>query len=364
MTWGTISGGPINFFNWSMAYPYNYSTNYGGQYQYNLMPSFLSPNQAFDIQNMFNPFYNIAQMMNRFYCSINPFQSMQQAMLQQAASAQGYDIGMNIGLNVAIQNVTSNISTLKSQISKALESDKLNDKQKVELKAILKEIETLERRVESLAHLRNQGASTQQIQTEVDSISKELNKLTEKAKELAKKISADLVKVETKPEVEDGTPVEGDTPGDNEEITTLSVPNDAEVIDICVNINDAVKGLGTDDSKLEAAMKMIDANNVIEVFTKWDETYGNYKPYKADKDGLIETLMDDCEGKEKEKIGNYIVNALETRARALGLNLDKEIAEARLALKGNWIGWHNDDKIQDSINNIVAKIIAKELENK
>ena len=150
MTWGTISGGPINFFTWNSLYPYNYSSNYGGQYQFNVMPSYLTPAQAFGIQNVFNPFYHFSQMMGRVNSMLNPFANMQQMMLNQAAYANGYAIGENIGTGVIAQNLGSNIAGLKSQLEQALTSDKLTAEQKDELRALKREVEALEDRFNEL----------------------------------------------------------------------------------------------------------------------------------------------------------------------------------------------------------------------
>ena len=366
MTWGTITGGPIDLFTWGMMYPYNYTTNYGGQYQYNLMPSCLTPNQAFNIQNLFNPTFQISQMMNRFWSFFNPWQNMQQSFLAQSAYVQGNAMGVNIVNNSAAQSLASNISSLKSQLNQAAESDKVKDEDKKQLKALLKELEKLEKRFENLALLQKQGATGEQFKAGLDAIRNDFNKIKEQAQKLAEKIAAYVKEAEEVEETDKTDETEDDTDGtveidgDGTVFETQSTDETSYLRDICDTINDAVKGLGTDEEKLELAMAAINGNNVIEVFAQWNTTYGQYKPYKSDKDCLIETLMDDCEGKEKEKIGTYIVDALEARADALGINLDNEITGARMALKGNWLGWHNDDAIQERVNDIVAKIAAYE----
>ena len=72
--------------------------------------------------------------------------------------------------------------------------------------------------------------------------------------------------------------------------THMQVSQDVQ--DIVKDIYVATKGLGTDNEKLNDAIGKIDKDNVLEVFSHWNETHLNsFSSY--DENGLIETIYDE-----------------------------------------------------------------------
>ena len=373
MTWGTISGGPINLFTWNSLYPYNYATNYGGQYQFNVMPSYLTPAQAFGIQNVFNPFYNIAQMMGRFNSMFNPFMNMQQMMMNQAAYANGYAIGENIGNGVIAQNLGSNISGLKSQLEQALTSDKLTAEQKDELRALKREVEALEDKFNELMELQKHGATPQQIKAGISQLSEQYRELRDKIQAKAEEIQAELeasVEETTTPETttpETTSPTSGTTPeaatavlagkygqlnvsSFNDDIVTADI-DDENVRKIVNTIYQKVDGIGSGNIK-KYLEDNINKENVVEVMLQWNKHYAEgYR--EADPLGLTETLMDE-RFMTGDKIAGVILSALEERLKDYqGIDVElyntanTQLAIARRELQ-SW--WSNEDKMSEAIN--------------
>ena len=377
MTWGTISGGPINFFTWNSLYPYNYSSNYGGQYQFNVMPSYLTPAQAFGIQNVFNPFYHFSQMMGRVNSMLNPFANMQQMMLNQAAYANGYAIGENIGTGVIAQNLGSNIAGLKSQLEQALTSDKLTAEQKDELRALKREVEALEDRFNELMELQKHGATPQQIKAGISQLNEEYRELRDKIQAKAEEIQAEIEAATPTTPGDDTTPGVGTTPGDTTPGSEPSVPGDGEspgkagalsvvpfnenmvaadiddesVRVIVNNIYQKVDGIGSGNIK-KYLEENITKDNVVEVMLQWNKHYAEgYQ--EADPLGLTETLMDE-RFMTGDKIAEVLLNALEDRLKDYdGIDVElynmanTQLAIARRELQ-SW--WSNEDKMSEAIN--------------
>lgn len=364
MTWGTISGGPINFFTWNSLYPYNYSSNYGGQYQFNVMPSYLTPAQAFGIQNVFNPFYHFSQMMGRVNSMFNPFANMQQMMLNQAAYANGYAIGENIGTGVISQNLGSNITGLKAQLEQALTSDKLTAEQKDELRALKREVEALEDRFNELMELQKYGATSQQVRAGITQLSEEYRELRDRIQAKAEEIQAELGGASSS---EDGdtddistTVPEGQTISGklgtlelvsfNEDMVAADVDDD-NVREIVNTIYQKVDGIGSGNIK-KYLEENINKDNVVEVMLQWNKHYAEgYE--KADPLGLPETLMDE-RFMTGDKIAGVILSALEERLKDYqGIDVElynmanTQLAIARRELQ-SW--WSNEDKMSEAIN--------------
>lgn len=375
MTWGTTSCGPINLFTWSSLYPYNYSSNYGGQYQYNVMPSYFTPGQAFGLQNIFNPFYQISQMMNIYSSNFNPFQNMQQMYLNQAAYANGYAIGENIGNNVVAQNLANNIASLKSQLEAALTSDKLTDAQKNQLRELKRQVEALLNKLNDISELQRRGATPQQISTAISQISSEYNELKARVQEVAEAIQEQLAGNDDDPVGEGEDPAAEVTPGGTpqgpvEPGTTPAAPrvgnldtvsfnadivaadvDDESVREIVNTMYQKIDGAGSGGIK-KYLEENITKDNVVEVMLQWNK---HYAPLYAEDDplGLPETLMDE-RWMTGDKIAKVMLEALEERLKDYQ-GVDTEVynaASVQLAVArrelDSW--WSNEDKMSEAIN--------------
>lgn len=372
MTWGTISGGPINLFTWNSLYPYNYATNYGGQYQFNVMPSYLTPAQAFGIQNVFNPFYNISQMMGRFNSMFNPFMNMQQMMMNQAAYANGYAIGENIGNGVIAQNLGSNISGLKSQLEQALTSEQLTAEQKDELRALKREVEALEDKFNELMELQKHGATPEQIKAGISQLNEQYRELRDKIQAKAEEIQAEIEAAAGATTTDEGT--ETGDPADpavttpaggvatpsklgaldlvpfNEDMVAADV-DDENIRQIVNTIYQKVDGAGSGRIK-KYLEENITKDNVVEVMLQWNKYYAPIYE-KADPLGFTETLMDE-RFMTGDRIAEVVLEALEARLQDYqGIDVElyntanTQLSIARREVE-SW--WSNEDKMSEALN--------------
>lgn len=383
MTWGTISGGPTNLFTWNSLYPYNYATNYGGQFQFNVMPSYYTPQQAFDIQNLFNPFYQFNSIMNSFTSAMNPFQNMQQMMMGQMAYNQGYQIGENIGLNTSMQSSASNISSLKSQLEQALTSDNLTAEQKNQLRALKREVETLEDKLNNLAQLRQAGATTEQVRVALTQINSEYRELRDRIAAKADKIQAEITGTESNPETTETTEIT-ETPEStpattiSEKIGELDVPafdatgnivaadvDDENVREIVNTIYQKVDGMGSGGIK-DYLDDHINKDNVVEVMLQWNKHYA--EGYSEDDPlGFTETLMDERSFSGR-KLCTQILKSLEARLKdyqGIDTQLYNE-ANTKLNIarrEHDATFWTDEDKMSEALNaahyNIVLLMAKK-----
>lgn len=86
-----------------------------------------------------------------------------------------------------------------------------------------------------------------------------------------------------------------------------------EAREICDDFYRAVDGLGTDDKLFEKTLSRLNADNIMEVMSNWDETYG--EDYK---ERFIDSFLGDADPSQKKEFGLKIVQALEERADKLG----------------------------------------------
>lgn len=355
MFWG-INTMP-NLYTWNSLYPYNFATNYGGSVQFNTIPMTYSPQEAFAMRNFGNPFFYCAQMMNNTYSAFNPYQNMQTVALQQYGFNQGLEIGNNIGLDSRFGYTSQNISSLKSQVEAALKSDKLTDNQKAKLEALKQEIEALEKRVSDLSMLRQRGATSEQVSEALNFINRDYKALNEKAVELANVIKEEIATGATETDETDETETAG---GKSTTKSGKSHTSSDDAQSICRDINKAIYGIGTDYDKtekgLKPSMERINGDNVMDVIDQWDKTYAKIGVYADDKNGFIESLMDDCEWGQKEEIATYLIDALEEYAHNAGIDADEEIANARYASSSNWLGYSSTKEICRAVNALIEKI--------
>lgn len=355
MTWGTISGGPINFFTWNSLYPYNYSSNYGGQYQFNVMPSYLTPSQAFGIQNVFNPFYHFTQMNASLYSMMNPFANMQQMMLGQAAYASGVNIGITLSNQNSVRMLTGDITSLKGQLKQALESDKLTDEQKDKLNSLLAKLEALENKLKDLTVLQQQGADPQSVKAALSELNNEFKTLRDDVQKTAQEIKTEIEEgeeaaEETTPghEGAETTEPQGDTdPQGN--VDTLTKRKEARII--CDAFADSIDGWGTKDKDFEAALSAINSDNVIEVMQQWNKTYK-----EEYNETFMETFMWDADHGQKRDFGKYILEQLQERADAAGIDIDRETVKIRRELNSWWI----KNNISKDFDALFERIVAAE----
>ncbi|MBQ8167887.1 hypothetical protein IJZ97_00510 [bacterium] len=367
--------GMINFGLWNSLYPYNYSTNVAGRWQFNVMPLDYTPQQAFAIQNLFNPFYHFANFMNSANAISNPFQNPQQAYFNNAAYAQGYQAGDSIGLNVALQNSNGNIASLKAHLESALSSDKLNAQQKNRLETLKKEVEILEQRMQDLVALRQRGAQNNQVRAGLSQINEFYRDLRDRVRQAAEEIQAQISAGSSTGSTENGnsTGSTGSTGAGaevservqnlnvttfNENIVTADV-NDAQVSEIVNNIYQKVDGVGSSDAK-KYLDENINKDNVVEVMLHWNKHYAEQYA-EADPHGFTETLMDErlVSGR---KLCTKVLESLEERLEeykdidtACYNEAKTQLSIARREHDATF--WTSEDKMSEAINKAHKAIV-------
>lgn len=102
-----------------------------------------------------------------------------------------------------------------------------------------------------------------------------------------------------------------------------------EVREICDDFYRAIDGLGTDDKLFEKTLSRLNADNIIEVMSNWEQTYGeDYKEH------FIDSFLGDADPSQKKEFGLKIVQALEERADKLGYDeyYTKTATKAKISL--------------------------------
>lgn len=374
-------------------YPWSQVTNYGDQYQYTIMDTRVPAQTAFMAQNCLNPMfwaqYNLQQSMMPFNV-FNPADMInQQAMANY--SKQVDQLIASLELKNSFSNTGADISSFKGQITQLLGKNDLPADKKAELENIKKQIEAVEKKYQE-AYAKAQRQDLENAQIELEAIKGELITLKEAAKKIAEGLaqaSTDTTATGTTTQTPTGTSTTTTTGGTStsttgtststagNDTTTTATATDTQnseaqqaaekqklynLNQICHMLDKAMDGLGTDYDGEKGMKTVLEAlvapDNVVELWDQWNKTYGKQGSYASDDDGFIETLMDECEGDQKEEIATILIDAMEQRAIAAGIDVDTEVAAARNAIKSNWIGWRSDDNIQAAMLALYNKLKA------
>ena len=87
---------------WSMLYPYNFITNYGGRYQFNTIDTTqYTPQEAYAMRNVGNPYYQINTLCYNIAASNCPSPAANYAA--QAGAEMGLEAALNAGNKIDIQ---------------------------------------------------------------------------------------------------------------------------------------------------------------------------------------------------------------------------------------------------------------------
>ena len=344
-------------------------SNFGGNIQHNIYPSGYSPLTYALAQGIGNP--NHISQWNPMLIGLNLGQGM---MTDPALIAQGnqnaYNWGLAIGIRGRLSSLLSNLSGIEAQITSVLKSDKLDESQKQRLQAVLDEIKTLKERVVDMA-------KGQPALEDVEAIQGEVVELTKKASEVAQEIIEEVKASQEAENAENADDTENADETDTEaaESEAKKEKKEKEVAyameKICDRIEKAVRNPGTNYDDDENGIKNIltdeiNKDNVLELFEAWDRTYKGKGSYSGGDDdyGLIGTLMNDCEGDQKEEIAMLLINALEDKAHELGIDVSKEVSAAKVATHGDWHVWtlgittRDDDEICKAVNALYEKVKA------
>lgn len=358
--------------------PWSWTSNWGNELQFNYQDINIPPQIAYMAQNAMNPSfwanYNVATTSQPIYM-YNQNDAMTQASINNAYQ-QGYELGEKLKIQGSVQNAYSSLNSLKQSVNSLLQREDLPSDKKQQLEEIKKQIDKLEKKLQEVAN-KSQVQNSTQTKEELEAILGELLELTNKTTEIAKSLPPEATAA-TEPTAptsatEPTSATSATSPTAATSATSATEPTDptdptlsdnAEqkymLNQVCVMLDKAIDGPGTDYDGEQGMKTVLEAfvkpDNVIELWNQWDNTYGQQGAYKADEDGFIETLMDECEFGQKEEIATILINAMELRALQKGINIDSELAAARKAAKSNWLGWSNSDEIQTTLKAIYEKL--------
>lgn len=102
---------------------------------------------------------------------------------------------------------------------------------------------------------------------------------------------------------------------DNTQPTAKALAKKKEVREICDDMFKAIDGFGTDDKLFEKTLSRLNKDNIIEVMEHWDKSYGN--DYE---ETFFTSFVRDADTKQKQELGIKMIQLLEERADALGLD--------------------------------------------
>lgn len=372
-----ITNMPFNLTAWQLLAPYNYQLSLPGvgETQYEVMDMSVSPLVA-ELSKMpawyqTNPLMLGLNLSNNMPGYIDPQQTK---AISQNAQAQGY----NSFMQSHAQGLYETVSGIIQHLEGILKSDQLTDSQKTRLNAELEKFKAIQEKAKDLKDKclvlnpettkQAIGELTKEIQTKSEEMDKTIQEVQEELAKEGKKLegsngagAAEGAEGTGAAEGAEGVEDSEDTAPATRKVDKKTKNAEKYVMNkICHLIYEAIDGPGTnyddDDKGMKNVIEQnINKDNVLEFFDTW-----NAGPYKAKKGNLIKALMDDCEFGQKKEIADMLIEALAERALADGIDVEKEVAEARMATKQNWLGISSTSKIVTAVNNLKNKVAQGE----
>ena len=294
-------------------------------------------------------------------------------MGQSSAYQWGQNLRIQQEIQSAIQGIAGALNSMESSLSNIIKSDNLTNAQKAELAGLLEEVKALKSKIEQQLKAKNP------TQDEVIDMQKEVQDLQKKVSEAADKIRAEVNEAgngssassgsssssssdsssssSSDPADLSGTEYENIDPETGRHTSIGEAPSKSECRQFCATIFDAIDGCGTKNDVIEATVPGLTAANIVEVISYWDKNYG------SGDQGMIRRLIDDLGHYEKKKYVPMLLNALQTRAEALGIddeidqyvtNITKELGDCNIS----------DGICSKNLMAIYDKIVEKEAANK
>ena len=365
---------------WALS-PYSWTSAYGNQMQFNVMNMSIPPQIAFMAQNCMNPsfwsYYNYSMMSNPYIFSSNSnpaYQTIDPKTLQNAYQ-NAYNSTMEAiqgsMLQASFTSAGNTIATLKGEIETLLKDENLPADKKQQLENAKKQLEELEKKLDKLAK-NEEGLSINQIKEQMEAYRGELAAIEDIVKTIKESITTKPTEPTAPTDATDPTaptdttspttPTGATVPTSPTEATSATEPTEPtpeeikekavkESREITKNIYVAIEGPGTDEEKLESAIKSINKDNVVEVFDTW--AINDYIGKTGD-DSLMETIYDDVfSGSKRKEYTLHILNAFIERAQEQGVDISAEQAVIEAEL-GKW--WRNDGMIYQMFADIHAKL--------
>lgn len=263
----------------------------------------------------------------------------------------------NYRVNSMIQGMATSLATLENQLTELIKNDQLTDSQKEKLEAKLEEVKAFKERIEEALQEQPSIEDVQALAGELVELQKSI---TEVIKEIAKEVkeSKDDNNEDDGVHNNDDDSKKSDTDKTGRPASLGEAPTKEFLRDVCGKFSDAVNVCyGTDDTDFEDVLGIIDAGNVVEIMQYFNKNYGD-----DINNTFLDNFLGDAEHFQKKKFGRSILNALITRAEALGIEdeIEKDIASANSEFNDYNISKH---LIKRYLTNILDKIVAKEKAN-
>lgn len=370
--WYGVTNAPVNLAaQWSLG-NHGYTTNWGGETQFNMFPSYMSESQMAGTKSLMGQytmpvFGGYPGNLGMLAASCTP----QEQQVLGNSYAEGVKRGQKIVMDLDVKNVQGVITELKSLLVKNAKDKNMNASQRDRLIEVAKQVEDAEHRLETANYLRKQGASDTAVNEELKAIKQLITELqqdsTVLSKELQEELQSTLAKkgidtkdfstidgVKTQEEVKKS---ETEKPSKEEE-TAKTAANKVDAMKrkeakaLCDKFFNAIDGAGTDFDKYEDVINSLDSDNIVEVMSQWQLTYG-----KEYNESFIESFLNDSGHYQKRNFGTKILNALEERAEKAGANVDHQSSVVKSELSSWWI---LDKKVTENINDMLAQIIVAE----
>ena len=124
--------------------------------------------------------------------------------------------------------------------------------------------------------------------------------------------------------------------------------------DIAKDLYDSIDGWGTDEEKLDNAMKSITKDNVMEVLDAWNKTHG-----KEFGESLLESIYGDIYwNNERAEYTRMLMGALAEKAEEAGIDISDEYGQLNDELKSRF--GRDEEKIYELINTIHKNLGGRE----
>lgn len=355
------------------GFPFTWASNYGGRVQYNSMPEYVSANMAYRLQSRWLNQGNMFGGCSGFMPMMPMMPMMPQMQMQQSADAstvQGYIDGRKTRISVISNQSGQNLAAGKAELQALVNDPSTTEAQKKEINKFLTRITQIETELQKAvqnAQMANNPQILDEINNQVEAlagISQELLSMIPEMLKLLIQEAEQVTETEQEGETQPGGNIQVIAPeGSNPEeslVTTTNKQVSPQVRAITENIYTAVNGIGFSNSDLEAAVKEINKDNVLDVFDNWNASYApGY--INSDKQGLIETIYGEYHfyngGKEQV---SHILNALMEKATEFGDEAIQNVTPLKAQINSELNAWFNTDenKVAESINKIVLILNA------
>jgi uncharacterized coiled-coil DUF342 family protein len=362
---------PVNLTAWQML-PDRTIRNWGDMTSYTTYnkPN-MTPLEGFLANNILDPNHISQWDPMLFTLGGMPTQNTTNPFLTNMGVMGAYNLGLQFRVNSQrvsmIQGMARALGSLESQLTQLIENDQLTDKQKEKLEAKLEEVKEFKQKVEEA--LQNE-ASLEDVQALAGELVELQKSISEVIKEIAKEVK------ESNEGNDDGSDDAGDagkkddetkTDNDGRPASLGEKPSKTDIEVICSGIDSAYAyWMGTDKSKLDDNLKVLDKSNIVEIISYWNK---NYKNNSSGKSNFFDSMMAELNQFELDDRVPAILATLQQRAEANGIydEISEYVSNVNKALNQHW--WNNGlsgidkDKIATNLQKIVDKIVAKEKAN-